>query len=575
MTQRPAPILVIDDEPEIRAILAEYLAGTGFAVATAGSAEEGAVQLSRQRFHGLILDLNLPGQDGLAFLETVRRRAPELSVLIITGYATADSAIEALRLGADDYLQKPFELDALGRALGRALGSRRLRRENRALVHRLQRMNRALDQRRQELADRVAEATRHLRLLLDSARDLNKDLDLEDTLTGVVEQAARLVRARLALVFLRDPGSDRFDLEAAVTSGGEPPPAALSFRLGEGIAGRAVLFGRPLVLAGRCEPADPLHPLDLRSALAVPMIREGTAAGVLVLIDRQLPAGDASDRPAEFSAEDEEMALTLAAHAALAIRNAQIYAEARRLDRLQSEFVAAVSHELRTPLTQMKAALEIVDTYYNSALDIRGRDLLAISEAAVRTLEDQVELILASAEIETDALTLDLISVPAREIADEAAGRLLPVAARRGIRIEIVGPEVTTLVHVDRRRFVRALANLLSNAVKFSDSGQAVRLEVEAEAGLVRFHVIDRGIGIDPRDQAHIFHRFAQLDGSLTRRTGGTGLGLSVSRALVERHGGQILLRSRPGEGSRFTIEIPSAEAARPAERADPLADVA
>jgi signal transduction histidine kinase len=140
---------------------------------------------------------------------------------------------------------------------------------------------------------------------------------------------------------------------------------------------------------------------------------------------------------------------------------------------------------------------------------------------------------------------------------------LLPVAVRRGIRIDVVAPPAAVMVEVDRKRFVRALANLLSNAVKFSDSGQVVRLEVEAQDGLVRFHVIDRGIGIDPRDQAHIFHRFAQLDGSLTRRTGGTGLGLSVSRALVERHGGQILLRSRPGEGSRFTIEIPAASGER------------
>jgi signal transduction histidine kinase len=421
----------------------------------------------------------------------------------------------------------------------------------------------------------VAEATRHLRLLLDSARDLNKDLDLEDTVSGVVEQAARLVRARLALVFLRDMGSDRFELEAAVGAGGEPAPPALAFKLGEGIAGRAVLFGRPLAVTGAGDPGDPLGVLDFRSALAVPMIREGAASGALVLIDRQLASGTGVE-PAEFSPEDEEMAMTLAAHAALAIRNAQVYEEARRLDRLQSEFVAAVSHELRTPITQMKAALEIVDTYYGAALDIRGRDLLAISEAAVRTLEDQVELILASAEIETDALTLDLTTVSAREIADETAGRLLPVAARRGIRIEVEAPRTgTALVQVDRRRFVRALANLLSNAVKFSESGQAVRLEVEAEADRVRFHVIDRGIGIEPRDQAHIFHRFAQLDGSLTRRAGGTGLGLSVSRALVERHGGQILLRSRPGEGSRFTIEIPSAEAASQGERRDPLADVA
>jgi signal transduction histidine kinase/DNA-binding response OmpR family regulator len=561
----PTPLLVVDDEPEIRSILTDYLATQDYTVRAAASAEEAAERLAERRFHALILDLNLPGQDGLALLESIRGRDPDLCVLIITGYATADSAIEALRLGSDDYLQKPFELEALKHALGRALGGRRLRRQNRALVSRLQRMNRALDRRRQELAQRVAEATRSLRLLLDSARDLNKDLELEDVLEGVVEQAGRLGQAERVLVFLRDVGSDRFTLEAGETAAAPD----LGFRIGEGLAGRAVLFGRPLHLTtSALDPLDPLAVLAPHSVLAVPMLREGQASGVLVLLDRR--DGDEGGKAA-FSSEDEEMAMTLAAHAALAIRNAQVYAEARRLDRLQSEFVAAVSHELRTPLTQMKAALEIVDTYYGPTLDIRGRDLLAISEAAVRTLEDQVELILASAEIETDELKLDLALVAAKDLAEEAAGRLLPVAARRGIRIDVVAPPEPGLVQVDRVRFVRALSNLLSNAVKFSDSGQAVKIEVEVGSEQIRFHVVDRGIGIDPRDQAHIFHRFAQLDGSLTRQAGGTGLGLSVSRALVERHGGQILLRSRPGEGSRFTIEIP---VARSGERAD-LADVA
>jgi signal transduction histidine kinase/FixJ family two-component response regulator len=583
MKSTPTSVLIIDDEAEIQSILSDYLTSRGFLPAVAGSAEAGMEELLARRHAALILDLNLPGRDGLTLLEEVRQRGIDIAVVIITGYATADSAIEALRRGIDDYLQKPFDLDDLGRALERALEGRRLRRENRALVMRLQRMNGMLDRRRKELAERVTEATRNLRLLLDSARDLNKDLDLEETLDGVVRQAAGLVRARRALVFLPETGSDRFalaaatrDLSRAAEDGDQSPaPKAatgeLSFARGEGLVGRAVLFGRPLSLGtnGNLDHGDPLRVLAPQTALAVPMLREGSASGALLLLDRLpdpngggAPAGENGGGPAtEFSGEDEEMALTLAAHAALAIRNAQIYEEARRLDRLQSEFVAAVSHELRTPLTQMKAALEIFDTHYGAGFDPNGRALIANTETAVRTLEDQIELILASAEIETDALALDLAVVPAREVADDAARRLLPVGARRGIQIDVVQPPPEMLVRVDRRRFVRALSNLLSNAVKFSDSGQTVKLDVEAAGELVRFHVIDRGIGIDPADQPYIFRRFSQLDGSLTRPRGGTGLGLSVSLALVERHGGTILVRSRPGEGSRFTIEIPAAAA--------------
>jgi len=574
----PARILVVDDEPDIREILIEFLTPRGHAVEAVGSAEAATERLAAGRYEAMILDLNLPGRDGLALLSEVRGLDPELCVLIITGYATADSAIVALRRGADDYLQKPFELESLALALDRALERRRLRRANRRLVTRLRAANKKLGRRGQELRERVAEATRNLRLLLDLARGLGRDLDLGETLDGVAERACALTHARRGLVLLRSPDGERYELEAAAPAESAAVPADLCFAIGEGLAGRAVLFGRTLDLASTSPGLaadDPLARFAPQSALAVPLVWEGTAIGILVLLDRLAEAGGetraAADNAAgpgassppviDFSAEEQDLAHAFAAHAAVAIRNAQIYEEARRLDRLQSEFIAAVSHELRTPLTKMKAALEILDTYYGPQLDASARELLSISDLAVRQLEDQIELILASAEMEGD-IELDTVEVPAAELLEEAARRLVPVASRKGIRIEIKTPLAGALVRVDRQRFTRVLSNLLSNAVKFSESGEQVRLEIEAVDGVVRFHVIDRGVGIEPRDQVHIFRRFAQLDGSLTRRTGGTGLGLSVSRALVERHGGRITVASRPGQGSTFTVEVPAAGAA-------------
>lgn len=572
----PARVLVVDDEPDIRDILIDFLTPRGYAAEAVGSAEEATVRLAAGGFEALILDLNLPGRDGLALLTEVRGLDPELCVLIITGYATADSAIVALRRGADDYLQKPFELETLALALGRALERRRLRRANRKLVTRLRRANKKLGRRGQELRERVAEATRNLRLLLDLARGLGRDLDLGETLDGVAERACALTHARRGLVFLRSPDGERYELEAAAPAE-SAPPETITFAIGDGLAGRAVLFGRTLDLAcaaGGLESTDPLAAFAPRSVLAVPLVWEGTAIGTLVLLDRldeSAAQGGEAPPPAvvDFSVEEQDLAHTFAAHAAVAIRNAQIYEEARRLDRLQSEFIAAVSHELRTPLTKMKAALEILDTYYGPQLDASARELLSISDLAVRQLEDQIELILASAEMEGD-IELDTVEAPAAELIEEAARRLLPVASRKGIKIEVKAPPTGALVRVDRYRFIRVLSNLLSNAVKFSESGEQVRLEVEATDGVVRFHVIDRGVGIEPRDQVHIFRRFAQLDGSLTRQVGGTGLGLSVSRALVERHGGRITVSSRPGQGSTFTVEVPAAAAG-----AAPLASAA
>jgi signal transduction histidine kinase/DNA-binding response OmpR family regulator len=625
-----ARVLIIDDEPGIRDVLVEFLSPRGYSVEAVGSAKAGRERLERGDVDALILDLHLDqGHDGLALLEEVQGRNPDLCVLIITGFATTDSAIEALRRGADDYLQKPFELDALSRTLDRALERRRLRRQNRELVSHLRGANRKLARRGQELRERVDEATRSLRVLLDLARGLGKDLDLDQTLAGVAERARILTRARHALVFLRAANGERFDLAALKSPLAQQLGSRLgemSHLMGEGLVGRAALFGRPVPLrftGDALADGDPLAAFDPTVALAVPMLWEGTAIGTLVLLDRENGGGadttdfgdsgvdaagvavsggtgpvaeivaidgsgeiddpdgddeavvtdiefvagvlpevdlldeiwDETDMDAsltstllDFTVEDEELALTFAAHAAVAIRNAQLYEEARRLDRLQSEFIAAVSHELRTPLAKMKASVELLSTYYGPELDTSAQELLSGSDIAVRQLEDQIELILASAEIETLA----------SELAEEAVRRLTPVAAHKGIQIEIVAPDRPIMVQVDRRRFVRAISNLLSNAVKFSDSGDPVRLELETVGEQVRFHVIDRGIGIDPADQPHIFRRFAQIDGSLTRKAGGTGLGLCVSAALVERHGGEISVSSNLGEGTRFTVEVPA-----------------
>jgi len=556
----PTKILVVDDEPDIRDILSEDLGRRGYTVATEETAEGGRNSIQRGNFDALILDLNLgQGGDGLTLLKDVRAHDPDLCVIIITGYATADSAIEALHRSADDYLQKPFELEALAHGLERALERRDLRRENRELIARLR-------HRGEVLREQVAEATSNLRLLLDLARGLGRDLDLEHTLNGVAERARELTHARAALVFLRDPVVESYEVKASLPG----DLAAVGTWVASGLAVEAGRLARPLrhrLEQGPLSELDPLAALKPSTALALPMLWEQTAVGSLVLLDRTPEvAGSAGESQAgpisNFTDLDEELALAFTAHAAVAIRNAQIYAEARRLDRLQSEFIAAVSHELRTPLANIKGSLENLDTYCVKQLDSPARKQLAISLLGVRQLEDQVDLILASAEVESDELTLDLTEIEARSLVEDAAQRVKPVAARKGIAIQISAPQSGARVRVDARRFGRVLVNLLSNAIKFSENGQPIALEVEATGNVVRFHVIDRGIGIDPKDQSLIFRRFAQIDGSLTRRAGGTGLGLSVSRALAERHGGRILVRSRPGEGSRFTVEIPAAATA-------------
>ncbi len=569
-------ILVVDDETDIQEILSEYLGHRGYSVEVASTLQSGQGLLDRGGFDAVILDLNLRGANGLTLLEEVRGLDSDLCVIIITGNATAHSAIEALRRHADDYLIKPFELDELDHALERALESRRLRRRNRALISRLRRVNRALD-------ERVSSATRKLRLLLDHARGLGGNLDLERTLERVAEGASALTHASTALVLLGDARGEGYEIEAcwpAPQAGVELGPVRTGLAVDVGRSGRPIRHWRT---QGHLAVQDPLAALKPQTVLAVPMIWEERAIGSLVLLDRIAEKGGegAQAEPAaketivDFTDEDEELALAFAAHAAIAIVNAQIVDEERQLARRQSQFVVLVSHELRTPLTAMKGSLENLDISCRDQLQAEAQNQLSICMHGMDDLDTVFQRILTMAEIGGEEL--DLKAADGRELTEEAVERVQPAAVRKGIRIEIAAADPAPHARVDRRRLLQALSELLSNAIKFSENGKTVRVEIEESDTAVRFHVIDHGIGIDAHQQEQIFRPFSQIDDQNTRVAGGIGLGLTVCRAIVERHGGRVQVISSLGKGSRFTIEVPAAVEVERSENEDedPIAQAA
>jgi signal transduction histidine kinase/DNA-binding response OmpR family regulator len=556
----PPRLLVVDDEPDICDILVDWLTPRGYVVETAGDADAALARLAEGGVDGMILDLHLPGRDGLEVMEESRELDPELAILIMTGFATTDSAIEALRQRVDDYLQKPFDLNTLVRAIDRSLERRRLREENLLLLEKLRSTNEDLDR-------RVDEKTRSLSTLLDTTQVLSGTLDLETVLTHIAERARALFDARAALLYLRRGD----EVVREVTTGVDPQRHPQLIEAVETIVERVAREEAPW----RSQAGEP--PID--SAIAVPLKRDGKTSGVLVLIAQE-GGGAAEERgghaptasPA-FSDEQTELALGFATHAAVALGNAQLYEETKRLDRLQSAFIAAVSHELRTPLTTMKAPLEILASKYGQSLNEAGQQILAICRDSAERLEDLVELILFSAESEEELDVSQFEAVDVAALVGEAVQRIEGVAAHKEVPIEVELPVSPAPVLAYRRGLVRVLVCLLSNAVKFSEQGQRVRLMAECEEMRVRVHVVDEGVGIDPADQPLIFKRFAQLDGSLTKRAGGTGLGLSVARALVEQHGGEIQISSRVGAGSRFTVELPLHVAAGAEDGQDLAAD--
>lgn len=228
--------------------------------------------------------------------------------------------------------------------------------------------------------------------------------------------------------------------------------------------------------------------------------------------------------------------------------------------RAKSDFLANMSHELRTPLNSILGFSEILQEQMAGDLNEKQQEYVKYIFTSGKHLLSLINDILDLAKVEAGKMTLEANSFTLKPLLESSMAMLKEKAIKHGLAMELdLAPSLTEdTIEADKRKLKQILFNLLSNAVKFTPAGGTVRLKAESDGGLVRITVADTGIGIKPEDIGRLFHSFAQLEAPYAKQYEGTGLGLALTKNLVELHGGKIWVESEEGKGSSFIFTIPA-----------------
>jgi PAS domain S-box-containing protein len=226
------------------------------------------------------------------------------------------------------------------------------------------------------------------------------------------------------------------------------------------------------------------------------------------------------------------------------------------LARMKSELVSVVSHELRTPLTSIRGALGLLSGGLLRSQPEKGERMLKIAVSNTDRLVRLINDILDLERLESGKMNLEKRTCNAADLMTQAADNVRDLADKAGVTLS-VSLHLARL-WVDPDRIIQALINLISNAIKFSPRGSTIWLSVTPQADQIQFQVKDKGRGIPQEKRESIFERFQQVDASDRREKGGTGLGLPITRSIVQQHGGRIWVESALGQGSTFSFTLPS-----------------
>jgi PAS domain S-box-containing protein len=429
------------------------------------------------------------------------------------------------------------------------------------------RLEKALKESKEQLEEKVMQRTRDLECLSQRLAVLNQvastasqSLELEPLLNNILQVVLELTGFPMGIISTFD------EKEYVIVRAHRNVPANILDRLrqlqkDQTMGGQAAMTGT-LHLGPPLD--DELYRQGIRLVVAVPLRAKGTSQGVMTLL---------ANLDRDVTEEERHLMLAIGVQAGWALENAELYEQVRRdvlklkeVDRIKTEFIATVSHELRTPLTSIIGFISYAQL---ASKDLQKSNLARYLQVALENgqkLARMVEDLLAMQKLESGTLRFYLEPLELLPLLVRLQEELNPQLRAKEQRLVLQVQEELPALNVDHEQFERVITNLILNAVKFSDGPGTITITVCHQPGEFKLTITDTGIGMTPEVRERVFDSFYQAESSFTRKAGGVGLGLTISKRIVEKHGGSLQVESEPHRGSRFTILLPENAAECPSQ---------
>jgi len=552
--ETPLRVLMVEDSEDDAVLVSRELKRSGFGIdfERVDTPEDMWSALNHKNWDIVVADYSMPRFNGLAALALLQQSGLDLPFVIVSGTIGEEVAVAAMKAGAHDYVMKD-KLARLGPAVRRELHEAEVRNARREA-----------ENRNVELYQETLQQSSKLAALLEIGQDISAILDLEKVLARIASHAKELLDSDDSDVYLLQP--DGKTLRAIVSLGDYAEQMeSTPLQVGEGIVGHVAMMGVPEIV-DQTEFDEravyiPGTPHESHCLMCAPLVARGEIIGVMALARNGREDG--------FVDDDLDFLVGLARQAAIAIENARHYAteqkrneelaraleQQRELDRLKDQFIQNVSHELRTPVAIILGYSDLLSKGELGELQPdqqQPMDTIARRASMLHKLVDDLTAIL-----QAEAQEVRLYPVDMSELAANVVDDYVLAAEKAGLTMVAEVDADLPAVFGDLDHLRRALDNLIGNAIKFTEPGGRISVSLKQIGETLVLDVIDNGVGIPMEELDRIFDRFYQVDGTMTRRYGGTGLGLALVKEIVRVHGGSILVESEPDKGSIFHVTLP------------------